>query len=422
MDFSGRLPENSIFDTGESASMEPVAPQNRIVLMDVLRGVAVLGIFLINMPLYVAPGSAFFHWDEMLLWTGQADRLALLFLHIFAQGKFYTLFSFLFGLGFGLQMKRAEERNFAGFVLFYRRRLFVLLAIGVAHLTLIWWGDVLHIYALLGFALLQFRERSDKALLVWAACLTLIPLVVATGVFTQRSFAGTEAKAQEAAKTRKERQERATRVEEDQRVHATGSILQITQFRLKRDLNRLGSEAGWATELFATFLVGLWVSRRRILEEPRLHRPLLQTLAYFALPAGLAFSALDLTYVYLHPGTHPPLWQSVMSLLREFVARPAMAFGYAAVILLIGQRRWMEPLAAVGRMALTNYLMHSVVFTTVANAYGLGLYGKIPPATGLALSVGFFTLQIPFSVWWLRHHRQGPVEQLWRRLSYETRS
>lgn len=413
MDLLGNLrqdPESEV----ETVPLAPVARQERIVLLDVLRGIAVLGIFLINMPLYVAPGSAFFNWEEVLLWPERNERLATLFLHIFAQGKFYTLFSLLFGLGFGLQMQRAAERNSPGFLPFYRRRLFVLLGIGIIHFTLIWWGDVLHIYALLGFVLLLFRGQSGKTLLIWAASLTLVPLFVLLVGTAYQSWKDPETPAQRQTK----KEERVKAIAEDTRVNATGTVPAILQFRLQRDFKRLGSEVGWAVELFATFLVGLWVSRQRILQEPSKYRPLLNRLAFVALPLGMAVTAGDLIYGYLHPGIPNPLWRTHLSLYREFVARPAMGLGYAAVILLVGYREWMKPLAAVGRMALTNYLMHSVVFTTVANAYGLGLYGKIPPSIGLALSFGFFGLQIPFSVWWLRHHKQGPMEQLWRSWSY----
>ena len=94
-----------------------------------------------------------------------------------------------------------------------------------------------------------------------------------------------------------------------------------------------------------------------------------------------------------------------------------MAFGYAA-LLLIGIQNWMGPFAAVGRMALTNYLLHSLVFTTVANSYGLGLYGRIHPIHSLTLCFAFYALQLPFSVWWLRSHAYGPAEWLWRGLTY----
>ena len=403
----------------EPIPLSPVTRQERVVAMDVLRGLAVLGIFLINMPLYLAPASGFFDWENNALWSNSTDRLATLFIYIFAQGKFYTLFSFLFGLGFGIQMLRAEERHSPNFLSTFRRRLLVLLAIGVLHFTLIWWGDVLHVYALLGFLLILFRNRMDKTLLVWAACLTFIPLVLAIAGTTYEHFNDTKPAVEEREKIRKETNEK--RVAEDLRVKSSGTLTEILKLRLQRNIRQLGSEAGWSTELFTSFLLGLWVSRRRILQEPQLYRPLLTKLAFVALPLALAVSTADLLYGYQHPNQPAPLWRTHLGFIREFLARPAMAFGYAAAILLLGIRTWMSPFAAVGRMALTNYLLHSLVFTTVANSYGLALYGKIRPANALALCFAFYAIQLPFSVWWLRNYNYGPAEWLWRSLTYGRR-
>jgi len=405
----------------EPELLAPVARQERIAAMDVLRGLAVLGIFLINMPLYVAPSAGFFDWEKNALWSGTADRLATLFIYIFAQGKFYTLFSFLFGLGFGVQMLRAAERHSPNFLATYRRRLFVLLAIGVLHFTLIWWGDVLHVYALLGFLLILFRTRADKTLLIWVACLTFIPFVLAIGGTTYERLTD-KVTAEEKQKKRDERKKSADeRIATDIKTKSSGRIVDILALRLRRDARQLGGEVAWSTELFTSFLLGLWVSRRRILQEPQLYRPLLAKLAFVALPLALVIAAADLIYGYLHPAEPSPLWRSHLRLTREFIARPAMAFGYAAVLLLIGIQNWMSPFAAVGRMALTNYLLHSLVFTTVANSYGFGLYGQIHPIHGLALCFAFYALQLPFSVWWLRNHAYGPAEWLWRGLTYGKR-
>ena len=421
------LPEQIQPDPPQEAAAEPipltpVPRQERIAAMDVLRGIAVLGIFLINMPLYLAPEAGFFDWENNALWSNSADRLATLFIYIFAQGKFYTLFSFLFGLGFGIQMLRAEERHSLNFLTIYRRRLFVLLAIGVLHFTLIWWGDVLHVYALLGFLLIHFRKRTNKSLLIWAACLTFIPLVLFIGGTTYQHFNDDKPAVEEKEKKRRERREEDQKlVAEDLRVKSSGSLPDILKLRLQRDARQLGREAGWSTELFASFLLGLWVSRRRILQEPQLYRPLLTKLAFVALPLALAVSTADLIYGYQHPNEPSPLWRTHLGFIRESLARPAMAFGYAAVILLLGIRTWMSPFAAVGRMALTNYLLHSLVFTTVANSYGLALYGKIHPANALALCFAFYAVQLPFSVWWLRNYNYGPAEWLWRSLTYGRR-
>jgi uncharacterized protein len=406
----------------EPTPLAPVARQDRIAAMDVLRGLAVLGIFLINMPLYLAPSAAFFNWENNVLWPGTNDRLATLFIYIFAQGKFYTLFSFLFGLGFGVQMLRATERNSPNFLPIFRRRLTILLIIGILHFTLIWWGDVLHVYALLGFVLLLFRERSDKTLLIWAACLTFFPPIAAIGGTTYEHFTNRQLTAEEKQKNEKKRDERRARNQknliEEIRVYSSAPLPVILEHRLQKDKEHLPNEIGWSIELFTNFLIGLWVSRRRILQDPQQYRPLLTRLACLALPIAIALSAADLIYGYQNPGQDTPLWRTHLGLIREFIARPAMTYGFVAAILLTGIQSWMSPFAAVGRMALTNYLMHSLVFTTVANSYGLGLYGRIHPAHGLALCFAFYALQVPFSFLWLKHFNFGPAEWLWRSLTY----
>lgn len=402
--------------------LAPVARQERIAAMDVLRGLAVLGIFFINMPLYVGPDTAFFNWENNPLWTSVNDRLATLFIYIFAQGKFYTLFSFLFGLGFGVQMLRAKDRNSPDFLSTYRRRLFVLLALGLLHFFLVWWGDVLHVYALLGFVLILFRERTDKTILLWAAGLTFFPLTMAIGGTTYEYFTDQKISAEEKQKNEKKRDERRARNQknliEDIRVYSSGTLPEIMKRRFHKDLNHLPGELGWATELFTNFLLGLWVSRRRILQDPQQYRPLLTKLAYVVLPLAFAVTSIDLIYGYQHPGQDAPLWRTHLGLVKEFLARPGMTYGFVAAILLGGIKNWMSPFAAVGRMALTNYLLHSLVFTTVANSYGLGLYGRIHPWQGLALCLGFYALQVPFSALWLKRYNYGPAEWAWRSLTY----
>jgi uncharacterized protein len=388
--------------------------------MDVLRGIAVFGIFLINMPLFVAPPDAFFDWRDNVLWTGAADRLVTMLLAIFVQAKFYTLFSFLFGLGFGVQMTRAAERQSPDFVRTYRRRALILLAIGLLHFLLIWWGDVLHLYALLGLLLLALRNKPDRFLLRACLIATVVPLaIMLVGRTVELSSPG--AAAPREARIQARNQERKNRAQNDIAVYSRGPAVEILRYRAQRNVQRLPSELAWSIELFISFLLGLWASRRDIFRQPQQYRWLLRPLLYVALPVGLLISTVDSVFDYLHPNQPTPLWATNLETLKEFVGRPAMAFGYAAGLLLSGTARWMMPFAAVGRMALTNYLLQSVVFTTVANSYGLGLYGRIPPVTQVLLCFGFYALQMAASVWWLQTHAYGPMEWVWRSLTYGAR-
>ena len=145
------------------AALSPTALQERIALLDVLRGFAIFGILLVNMATFNSPWIYLMN-TEVEWWTSGIDRLAEWAIQFVAQGKFYSLFSFLFGWGFSNQMSRAGARG-AKFVPIYRRRLFALLMIGWAHAFLLWYGDILNTYAILGFLLFFFRKRQPKTVL-----------------------------------------------------------------------------------------------------------------------------------------------------------------------------------------------------------------------------------------------------------------
>lgn len=156
-------------------AMKPVIGEDRIQLLDALRGFAVCGILLVNMPVfmgyyYLTPPQ------QATLPFAVADKITMLLIHFFVEGKFYTIFSLLFGIGFAVQLLRAEEKG-NSFLPHYLRRLSVLFLIGLAHLLLLWTGDILVAYALTGFVLLLFRRKSNRILLIWAVVLLWLPVV-----------------------------------------------------------------------------------------------------------------------------------------------------------------------------------------------------------------------------------------------------
>src|SRR5579871_3362747 len=158
----------------------PITASERILYIDILRGMALFGILAANMRGFNAPESVY--GNIKVLFHGRADTIAQAFIDIFIQGKFVTLFSFLFGLGFAVQMSRAEARG-AKFMSFYPRRLATLALFGLIHGIVIWWGDILLNYALAGALLLLFRNREQKTLLWWAGGIFSAPILVGTGVY-----------------------------------------------------------------------------------------------------------------------------------------------------------------------------------------------------------------------------------------------
>jgi len=399
--------------------LAPVPTAERVELLDILRGVAVLGILLVNMELFFAP---IYSLSFASAWTAPFDRVVDALIAFIAQGKFYTMFSFLFGLGAAVQLERADERGrpFEGF---FARRLGWLLLIGLCHAFLVWYGDILAQYALIGFVLLLFVRCKNKTLLVWTVLLLLVPLILFGCITALTSLAGFFPESAEAvddamAESRQAYQER---IDEANRVYPVGSYGEILPLRV-RQVGTIYSFMFFAAPgILGMFLIGLNLGRRRVFHELPTHLPrirkLLPWLLLFSLLAGGAYAALQSFVDQMRPSALLWLQQTAF-----FLGSPALSFSYVFGIALLVQcerwRRLVRPVAAVGRMALTNYLMHSLVFTFVANGYGLGYYGRVRPLIGLAMTLGTFVVQILLSNWWLRRFRYGPMEWLWRSLSY----
>lgn len=415
------------------AVARPVDRDERIAELDYVRGLAVLGILLVNMPLYNAPFDVYFANERVGWFTAPWDQAALWLIRVFAEAKFYTLFSFLFGVGFGVQLVRATARGVPRFEGVYRRRLLVLLFLGLVHQYLFWFGDVLHVYALLGFLLLFFRKRAQKTVLIWALCLMYVPVLGATGYLTVQAVRGkptAEERAQRQLGYEVSAPVRQAGITDHVATYATGSWTSVHVLRARTSVERLPGEVlGWGMfEVFPMFLLGLWVARSGIVERLRERRRLMRRL----LALGLVGFALTLVVAASHatiePG--PPGYRAIFTgLLSHAVARPLHAVGYAAAIVLLVQRgawaRRLAPLAAAGRMAASNYVGQSVICVVLFYGVGFGLggfglYGRTGFATGLVLTFAIWAFQLWFSTWWLARYRFGPLEWLWRSLTYRT--
>ena len=391
----------------------PVLGQERIEAIDILRGVAILGILIVNMGGFSLPEDLPAHqlWPNMV--DGTVERLIL----FFAQEKFKTLFSFLFGLGLAVQMMRAEARG-ARFLPLYARRLCVLWLIGVAHFLLLWDGDILHNYAQDGFILLLFRRRSPKTLLVWAGIFLCIPLLF-FGLTTYYSITRQVNPQLMNWISFEDPAEDQKTIEETRRIYSRGTYVEMIKFRARELPGDLPPKID-DTYILTIFLLGLYAGRRGIFHDVSAHLPFIRRVQGWGLIIGVAGNA-----AFAVGGSFDPSPTSVMQNVGRMClvfAAPAMSFFYASTIILLTQgeawRRRLAPLAAVGRMALSNYLLQSLICTMIFYSYGLALFCKVRPSLGLLLTIIIFLIQIPLSVWWLRRFQFGPIEWLWRSLTY----
>lgn len=399
--------------------LQPIQPQERIEIIDIFRGIAILGILLVNIAHFSYP-------DLYLHMTGKEhflmknwhklDFLIGDFLSIFVRMKFMMLFSFLFGFGMIIMMENALAKE-QRFVPKYLRRLFVLLVIGIIHGFFIWDGDILTQYALLGFILLLFRKCKPRTLVIFSIVFYLLFSLP----FIQSSFQ-TMAPEQEQAMMQYQ-EEMAQRFNDEAKqalqAYGSGSFFEIVKQRVHDRIYYMAIN-GMLTmnpllffhasiPMFSLFLLGAAFAKKKIFHDPSKHLRLLKTLWLSGLLIGL-------------PANIAILWDKEVFLL---LGAPLLMLFYVTSIVFLFHYQWgkqlLMPFAAVGRTAFTNYLMQSVIGTLIFYNYGLGLYGKVQPFMAVLIALGIFIFQMIVSNIWLTHYRYGPFEWVWRALTYGKR-
>jgi uncharacterized protein len=396
----------------------PTSDVERLDILDALRGFALAGIFLVNLAVF--SGFVFMPPELMArLPTAAVDMPAAGLIFWLGYGKFYSLFSLLFGVGFSLQLVAAEDRGDSRLAVF-RRRLLVLLAIGAVHLY-IWEGDILFLYALVGFLLIPFRRVRDATLLRAAVALVLAP--VALGVLIVASHGALDPGAP--------------------LLRAGDAVLTMTGFAPATPPYPLLRDAGWAEflrfqvsgvffryadllttgrpfKVLAMFLVGLWVGRSGMLRDLTPWLPTVRRVRLWGFALGLPAAGVQVAL--MARGAPAGSWLKVAESSAYALGVAPLALAYAATFAIVWQSaRWrarLTRLAPAGRMALTNYLAQTVVGLTLFYGIGFGLMGRVGPAWWPLLVVAVITAQVVISRWWLTRFAFGPMEWIWRQATY----
>lgn len=399
--------------------MGPVGPRERFIILDALRGLALFGICLANFPefsLYT------FQSPEVVaaMPTAGMDRMVRFFRYVFIDGKFYSLFSLLFGIGFSIMMSHSMEKGRDGLAVFYRR-MGILALIGLLHLMLLWSGDILLLYALTGLLLPLFRNVPDRKLLAMAAVLVFCPVLMdALKVLSGYRF---DLAAPVGGAVRYFNGLSGITDANFGRWLVDGEhYSDVLKFTLSGAFIRVQEllEGNRMFKVLGLFLLGLYVGRKGIYASLETRRELLKKVCRCGFLAGLPLSFLYAAHALHLLGGGP-----VAGAFLYAVSVIPLSLAYAAVFCLWFLRRrealLFRVLAAPGRMALSNYIGQSVLGMILF--YGIGF--RLGASLGLVqvewIASAVFLFQMLLSRVWLKFCLFGPLEWGWRMLTYGKR-
>ncbi|WP_203245987.1 DUF418 domain-containing protein [Sporosarcina beigongshangi] len=379
----------------------PTTLTNRIEVLDLLRGFALLGIFIANMIHFQSP---YLYVDPYTWFSSPSDAATFKVIDIFVEGSFYPIFAMLFGYGLNMQYEKTLA-NRSAFAPMMARRLAVLLGIGVIHAWFVWSGDVLFTYAAMGFIMIAFVKISKKWILPIAALLYIIP-----NAFFYAATRFLEAVSPNSVLAG---YVDIQQIELAISAYGLGSFGEIFSFRFFEWLTfgLLGALSGLVL-ILPLIMLGAGLSKRRIFERAGEMKGRIAIITVLALAVGIWLKAV--------PFIGEPTLSAQM--LQSVFGGPILAAGYVGLLLLLSQisllRTVFRPVSKAGRMSLTTYIMQSIVATTIFYSYGFGMYGKVDLETGVWIAVGIFVIQVIIAEIWLMKFRMGPIEWVWRKATY----
>ena len=422
----------------QNGRLGPVSGSARIRQVDILRGVALLGILIINIEYFAYPEETLFDPSRIGGFEGLDFWVWRLKTWFFSQ-KMMSIFSMLFGAGLILMAARAEEAGKPFRKIYYRRTL-LLIVFGLMHAYLLWFGDILFAYGVCGLVIYLFRRKSPRTLVIIAVVSFLIGAVIMLGAGNMINFMRNTA--EEATELTAQGEELSSlqasmmeawseikvefnptqdKLQKSIEIYGNGSFVEIFKKRAVQSLT-MQTQAFlfmilW--QVLGLMLLGMALLKAKVITGERSIR-FYTIQAVIGLSVGLGLSILA-AEMQIGGGFDMIDYFRGGGPIMMFASAVA-AIGYIGLIMLISKtdtRGFIKDrLAAVGRMALTNYLLQSIVCTTIFYSYGLGLFGEVNRAPAMLIVFGVWIIQLLYSKWWLERYKFGPVEWLWRSLTY----
>ncbi|WP_448565743.1 DUF418 domain-containing protein [Thalassotalea ganghwensis] len=469
------------------SALKPISASKRIDALDILRGIALIGILLMNIEWFNRPIAALSSFDESL---SGVDHAVGWLIRCFVEGKFYKLFALLFGMGFAVMLMRAKEVG-RPFGAWFSRRMIALWVIGIAHMIFLWGGDILHDYALAGMFLLlwvyllqkpRFQKFDNprsylKLSLIWLS----IPLLFATlaGIGAGSYFDAEKAKSswqeqqeiaalvaermltpsksltlsvdvvteseepvinesdspeqeelsdeqrkEQAVEDRvKSKREQEQRKQKEITAFTQDSYWQATKFRLEFVAEMVPFSPIFSLMMLVPlFILGFWFVASKRITHYQEHIPMYKAMMRIGLPLGLFLNVAGLILLQ-QPVTKVAMAVQGTGQMIFLLGQYTLTAGYIGLIVcLLAKSNWQKRLAhfaPMGKMALTNYIMHSVILTSIFYGYAGGQFGEIARGGQMLIVIGIVVFQVIFSKWWLAHYRFGPLEWLWRSITYK---
>ncbi|MFZ3579279.1 DUF418 domain-containing protein [Virgibacillus sp. DJP39] len=381
-------------------NLDPISEKKRLLWIDAARGFAIFGIFMVNIGAFSAP--YFMHGGEAEAWPGSVSHFIQGIIDMFFQASFYTLFSLLFGFGFQIMIDRLVEKGGAVYSILFRRML-ILIGFGLVHAFLIWYGDILLSYGIIGLFLLLFVKVKNRTLMIWAFLLMGSSVTYySTYLYEYRQylgFIGHEEINQAIVNYQSSSVPKIWAQNYADWVYANGDIAYIFL----------------TSTLLPLFLVGMLIARKRWLHDLEQFKGVLKW--------GWAVSLLFFLVLKLGPYAYGnPVW---FSYIQDNLGGSASALFYIFSIGLLARfdfgMKLIKPFVHVGRMSLTNYISQSIIMFILFYGIGFSMYGTISPLEGVFIVILVYTLQVFASKWWFNYYQFGPLEWIWRGLTYNQR-